>query len=504
MDALADVTGGKSDNGRAAACAAAAVSRNADKGASKRPVWFWIVLPVFFFLCWLPYLITYNPGLVNYDTVNQVLDFFDGVAAVPFGYVEGQEEVTVLFNAHHPVFVTIIFGLFIKLGVALGKPALGLTIYIVCQMILAAFVFTYAYSELVEVFKVKSRGLKTAYIGFFAFCPVIPYYVCIMLKNSLHSLIMVLFVVLFLKITFGGGELCKFQKVLWVVTALLLPLTQNTGIYLVVLSLIPLVIRAVRGKKKADIRLMGGALAGVIVMMLVISKVIYPVFNIFPGGNQEMLGTLFQQTGRYVRDYGDELTEEEIATISAVVNYDVVRDGFQFETSDPIKATYNLHVTRAEVLKYIGLWVKQGFKHPDAYFRGVLPIFGQFFAFGYDFGIFDHIPTDEGIFSQINHVKEQDDYNMITAWYEWTKKFPGLDIIFQHALYTLWIPAYCIYRNKKCGRKGLVYIIPFVVNVLFVIASPMGYSRYALPLLFTSPLLLFAVIGTCHGDGSFG
>jgi len=74
---------------------------------------------------------TYNPGLVNYDTVNQVLDFMDGVSAVPFGYVGGQEEVVVQYNAHHPVFVTLIFGTFIKIGVILGNPSVGLFMYII-------------------------------------------------------------------------------------------------------------------------------------------------------------------------------------------------------------------------------------------------------------------------------------------------------------------------------------------------------------------------------------
>ena len=454
----------------------------------KSPKWLYI-LPVMFFLCWLPYLMTYNPGLVNYDTVNQVLDFMDGVSAVPFGYVGGQEEVVVLYNAHHPVFVTLIFGTFIKIGVILGNPSVGLFMYIIVQMILAAIIFSFAIkysSELVG----NSESVSIALVAFFALCPVIPYYVCIMLKNSLHSLLSVLFVLVYLRMTLKPEALSVKEKLLWCITSILLPLTQNTGIYLVILTSIPLVIKNVANSRK----FLSCTLAAVVLMMLFITKVLYPVCNIFPGGKQEMLGTLFQQTGRYVRDYGDEVTQSEIEAISAVVDYDVLKNNFTFDTTDTIKATYNLHASKQELINYLMVWFKQGLKHPDAYFRGILPICGQFFAMGYDVGIFDHIPTAEGIWTQIKHVKPDEERSVVTDWYYWIRSFPLISLLFQHALYVLWIPMYAIYRKLISGEKSLLFIVPFVVNILFVVVSPMGYSRYALSLIFTSPILLYIVL----------
>lgn len=454
-------------------------------------------LPVVFVLCWLPYLITYYPGLVNYDTVNQILDFLDGVAPVPFGFVGGQEEVTVLFNAHHPVFVTLIFGAFIKLGILLGNPSLGLALFIIVQMVVAAFIFSYVINGAATFFGITDLKLELFFVAFFAICPIIPYYICIMLKNSMHSLILVLYVFLYLKMTLAEHVLDKREKILWVITALLLPLTQNTGIYFVILTCILPVIKGVKENRK----FLGIVLAAVVAVMLLITKAVYPAMNIFPGGKQEMLGTLFQQTGRYVRDYYDEVTEEEIQIISKVLNYETLVYEYDFETSDPIKATYNLHVSGEDLRSYYKLWLRQGLRHPDAYFRAILPICGQFFAFGYDVGIFDHIPTDEGIFAQIQHVKPIEDYTVLTEWYYWAEKFPGIDILFQHALYTLWIPLFCLYRTIVEKKKRFMYLVPYVVNVLFVIVSPMGYSRYALPLIFTSPLLLFIILGRKKDKG---
>ncbi|WP_022760781.1 DUF6020 family protein [Butyrivibrio sp. AD3002] len=451
----------------------------------------WLGAAILFFVCWLPYLIIYAPGLVNYDTVNQIKDFLDGVSAVPFGYAPGQEEVTVLFNAHHPVFVTLIFGSFIKIGILMGKPAVGLTLYIVLQMVLAALVFSYVIEKAWTGGDKKSPVARRVITAFFALFPAIPYYVCNMLKNSLHSILIVLYVFMFLQIAINGHVFSKKERILWIVLSILVVLTQNTGVYFVILTGIFLAIRAREERKTAII----AAATSALLMLIILPKLIYPIFNIFPGGKQEILGTLFQQTARYVRDYGEEVTEEDIEIISKVVDYDTLVNNYTFETTDNIKATYNLHVTKKELSDYYKLWLRQGLKHPGAYFRATLPICGMYFASGYDIGIFDHIPTDEGIFAQIRHVNPEGVYTSMTEIYEWIRSFPGLCILFQHALYVLWIPAYCVYRQRSIDKKkSLLFIVPFVVNMLFLIVSPMVYSRYALPMIFTSPILLYMTL----------
>ena len=448
-------------------------------------------LPVLFFVCWLPYLLVYLPGLLNYDTVNQVQDFLDGVAPVPFGYAPGQEEITVWFNNHHPVFLSIIFGVFFRLGILLGHPSFGLTLYILLQMAAAAWIFAWAIRETGTFWRIGSRLLRNAVIAFFALCPVIPYYICIMLKNSVHSLVMVLYVCLYLKIALGDHVLSRGERGLWAVTVLLLPLTQHTGLYFVILTGIPLILWG----RKENRRAVTAVLAGAALLMLLLTRAVFPALNIFPGGKQEVLSTFIQQTARYIRDHEDEVTEEEKEVISAVLDYEVLRDGFEFYSTDPVKATYHLHATKAERNAYLKVWARQGLRHPGAYFRATLPICGQFFALGYDVAIFDHIPSDSGIFAEIRHVMPESVRATFTGWYEWLRALPGIDLLFQHVLYTLWIPVYCLSGVIRTGRRKVLFITPFLVNAVFLIASPVIYSRYALPLLFTAPILLYTVLG---------
>ncbi len=455
------------------------------------------ILPAFLFVCWLPYLIVYMPGLLNYDTINQVNDFFDGVSSVPFGFVGGQEEVTVLLNAHHPVFVTVIFGLFIKLGMLFGSVSYGITIYIVAQMILAAVVMGYIIRNLDRI-SGRKPVLKTALAVFFALCPVIPFYVCIMLKNSLHSILALLYIFYYLEMAMDDRELTGKEKVLFIVLSVLLALTQNTGVYLVVLSAIPLVIK----KSSNRPAVLGGAVAAFLLMVIILPNIIYPALNIFPGGKQEMLGTFFQQTARYARDYPEDLTAEDVEVISEVLDYDELINNYTFDTSDNIKATYNLHATGKELSAYFGMWLKHGLKHPDSYFRAILPICGNFFAMGIRIGIFDHIPTQEGVFEGVNQARSEGLYTAVSDTYYYFSDFPIIGIIFNNALYALLIPFYCIYVNMTGSRKkNLTYSVPFIVNILFLIMSPMGYARYALTLIFASPLLLCK---TAMGMGDIG
>ncbi len=443
------------------------------------------------FICWLPYLFIYAPGLVNYDTVNQINDFLNGVSAVPFGYVAGQEEVTVLFNAHHPVFLTLVFGAFIKLGIIIGKPAAGLTLYIVLQMIAAALIFSYVIEKAFDRGNRKIPILKKAMICFFAFFPVIPYYVCNMLKNSVHALLSVLYIFLFLNVAVNERMLSGKEKTAWVVLSILVALTQNTGVYLVVITGIFFAITCKTVRRTA----ICGTLITAALMFVILPKIIYPAFNIFPGGKQEMIGMLFQQTARYVRDYPEEITKEDKEIISKVVDFDTLQNDFAFETTDNVKAVYNLHATGKELRDYYALWLRQGFKHPGAYFRATLTICGMFFAAGYDIGIFDHIPTNEGIFSRIQQINPESLYTSITEEYYWIRSCPLVSIFFQHALYVVWIPAICIYLQRVIRKKkNMLFIVPFVVNMLFLVMSPMVYSRYALSMIFTSPILLYMMI----------
>ena len=78
-----------------------------------------------------------------------------------------------------------------------------------------------------------------------------------------------------------------------------------------------------------------------LIFSALITMGITSAFHVEKDTPKEMLSLPFQQTARYVRDYGDEGTEEEKAAIGQVLDYDKIAKGYMELTSDPVKTTYH-------------------------------------------------------------------------------------------------------------------------------------------------------------------
>ena len=65
-----------------------------------------------------------------------------------------------------------------------------------------------------------------------------------------------------------------------------------------------------------------------------------PTWGVALSGRQEKLGTLFQQTARFVRDYPEEVTDVERKTIDAVLPFDSLASAYQPALQDAVKFMY--------------------------------------------------------------------------------------------------------------------------------------------------------------------
>ena len=82
------------------------------------------------FLCWLPYLVIFYPGTGNEDTVIQMMEYYkipsyiQTMSPMPDGF-------TYMTN-HHPYLLTLLFGAFFDLGLALGDIRIGIAVTRCC------------------------------------------------------------------------------------------------------------------------------------------------------------------------------------------------------------------------------------------------------------------------------------------------------------------------------------------------------------------------------------
>ena len=144
------------------------------------------LIAVVLVLCWLPYLIVTYPGVIWYDTEQQLLQW----NGQPNTFTDGS-----YLSDHHPVFDTMIFGTFLRLGAFFGSADRGL--YLGCIVI-----------ELVTIAALASMILYCRHIGagwrfcfaemiFFAVFPFTALFSMTMVKDSLFMPFFIWFAMIF-------------------------------------------------------------------------------------------------------------------------------------------------------------------------------------------------------------------------------------------------------------------------------------------------------------------
>lgn len=72
-------------------------------------------------------------------------------------------------------------------------------------------------------------------------------------------------------------------------------------------------------------------------MYLGYNKVLLPSLEIANTSVREMLSVPFQQTARYAKYYGDEISEEDKEIIDKVLGYDDLGERYEPDLSDKVK-----------------------------------------------------------------------------------------------------------------------------------------------------------------------
>ncbi|MCF0142917.1 MAG: hypothetical protein HUJ75_06020, partial [Parasporobacterium sp.] len=112
----------------------------------------WLWAAGLMLLFWLPWIIAFYPGSITYDMVYQLAQF-DGALKL---------------NAHHPPFATWVMGGMVSLGRLImgGDTGLGLFLYIIVQTVACAASFAYSIKVLVR----RGTGLKFIVVTLAFFC----------------------------------------------------------------------------------------------------------------------------------------------------------------------------------------------------------------------------------------------------------------------------------------------------------------------------------------------
>lgn len=309
------------------------------------------------FLCWLPYIVLLYPGVLYWDTGDQLAQFF-GIPA--FGQPAG------MIWDHHPFFDTFIYGFFANIGKTFFNSIdIGIFFYVIVQLIVAAYTF----SLLINYLKYRGIGQKTHRFmyAFFAFFPVIPIMLCAVSKDITHSIIFLQWCILYSIIISSNFSTLKKPSfvALFLLITLLASLTKKTGMYIILFAMILLLFK--KSPLSYKIKITGIMTSVFLVVSIIIPKVLFPTFNIVPGGPQTTLVVPIQQVARVAYYYPNDVTEEERDAIDGflLTGWSVMSENYNPYIADPVTA-YNVK-NKDRMNDFLKAWITIGLRHPLTY-----------------------------------------------------------------------------------------------------------------------------------------
>lgn len=422
------------------------------------------------------------PGSFSLDIVGEIRQYF--------GYQ------TVLTN-RDPPFHTLLSGILIQLGQILFDDAnIGAFLYIIFQMILGVIVFSYGLCKLKKLFHIKIQFLYF-FAFFYGFFPLWGGFVSWFEKDLIFSEFIALFVIELIEITKHRG--ITIQKCIRLTgISIISSLLRNNGVMLVLPTL---VVLAVSFWKVTKLGIM--SLAIYVTSIICINCIIYPALGIVKKTEADVFSVMFQQTARYVKYYGTDVTEEERMSIDEVLDYKDLSKYYNPRITDPIKDCYKGDLEK--IPQYIKTWAKMFLKKPGCYVSAFING-----AYGYIAPVsvcFDPSPKsfwkrDLGILGLTDHLrmmeeigfKEQTNEKAITSLAsirDYCIDTPILNFLCMPGTYT-WILAYCLFLLRKIRYKPIIIaFIPCISCLLSCILSPLSNAtRYELPIIGCIPFLL--------------
>ena len=197
--------------------------------------------------------------------------------------------------------------------------------------------------------------------------PVFGHYASLNMKDSIFSPIYLLWFTLIARLVNSKGALARSPGffIVLLVFGVLCALTKKTGVYVVVPTLAALALIYWRAWWRLGLQ----ALAVGGVMWVVLPQAVFPALDVAPGGKQEMLGPMFQQTARYVVEHGDEIDEDQREAIDDVLRYDTLAERYEPAWADPVKYKYVYNATQKAWDAYFAVWAQQGMDDPQVYFE---------------------------------------------------------------------------------------------------------------------------------------
>ena len=421
-------------------------------------------------LCWLPYLIVYFPGIVSVDTFNQIS--------------QALNESTL--TNHHPLFMTGLFGLFIRFGLLFNSANTGVMLYSLMQMFICAVSFSYVIHVLAK--KNINVYIRLFTFIFFALHPINAFYAMTMYKDTLFAIAFMLLTLGTIQLISSPEEFLGVKRNLFIYSALctLLFLTRNNGLY-IVLILLPILVLVLKGyRKKLSV------ITAMVITVFISMKFISGLVGAQSGSIGEALSVPLQQITRTVINHGENIKYEDRKLIEKILPYDRLPQLYDPVFADPVKESgiFNEVVFRNNIGAYISLWFRWLIKYPETYIEAFLcQTHGYWYPDIENAIVMRSVDPNEYGVHQVKIVPSivEQAFSGIFV----IRVFPVISMLLSIG-FVVWIVfILAIILMLKREKYLLISFLPAILLWLSCLASPVsGMFRYVYGLFLILPLLI--------------
>ncbi|MBD5470172.1 MAG: hypothetical protein HDR19_03400 [Lachnospiraceae bacterium] len=468
--------------------------------------WIGIGIAAVIFAVWLPTIMAYYPAVFmgdSEDIIYMAYNYPTGLVNIVLPIKEG-----IYVTNHHPVVYTLYISVILHAVSAFGgSNNFGIFLCAIIQCLITVCILTYSCMYCAKY--LKNEKLALVAVVFYALCPWMPKYAVMISKDTFFADLLLLLAILIHK-SIHTRDLKKDMTAL-IAVSVGVALIRKNGFYILILTFV-LAILLYKNLWKRWLL----ALACIFAVYILYSNVALPAAGIPEGSIAEMLSIPFQQTARYVKYHGEEVTDEEKHAISGVLDYDTLAKNYSGSLSDPVKRTYNKNATRVELADYFIVWFQMFWRHPGEY---VTAFFNNYYGYFYPV-VNDAMKlarTSVGSMANTNrdgyfdfshcydsfHTRLRDSltfYDLI--WMH----LPVLNLFMTSALYVWVVLAALLLSCVRRDRAAVLVTIMYLFLIFTVIVGPsnaINYERYVFPCILGMPFLVCICFACDSQTGSF-
>lgn len=437
----------------------------------------WLILFLFFMICWIPAWLAFWPGCFSYDSITQFYTYLDN-----------------MHNSHHPLLHTQMLGFFMLLGIdndPNGIANTGLALYSAVQMVLTAAIVAYGCRWLRQ--RKTPVVLRISVVLLFGLLPFYGLWTFNAQKDILFGGLVLLFLMELADLWREPERVLKspLRIVKFALITILMLLFRNNGIYALVL-LMPF---AIGWAKKARLRTTG-LLAGCMVAYFAANAALIAVTEATVPSQIEILSIPLQQIARTLRDNPQAIEQDTDGVIETL--YEVnPGDIYHPAIADPVKWTADSSYIDEMLPQLFSLWGRLGLQYPKAYLEAFFVQNAPYYLPGAE--MLYHI---DPIVVQMDYFPiEEHSYlpelRSLYGEYDKSLTYLGLPLIrlLSDTAFQVWICiallGYAVYKKQ---RKWMV-CLTFLLAIWFTcLLGPVALIRYMLGFFYSIPVLGAAMV----------